>query len=80
MRKAYDGAVRRAEVKPAFRLYDLRHTYASRAVMAGVDLPTLGALLGQTTIQMTMRYVHPAEEHKKEAARKFENLQSAERY
>jgi hypothetical protein len=25
--------------------------------MAGVDLPTLGALLGHTTIQMTMRYL-----------------------
>jgi integrase len=59
VRKAHDGAVCRARAKPAFRLYDLRHTYASRAVMAGVDLPTLGALLGHTTIQMTMRYVHP---------------------
>ena len=49
-------------MKLAFRLYDLRHTYASRAVMAGVDLPTLGALLGHTSVQMTMRHVHPAEE------------------
>src|SRR6185369_12942102 len=70
VRKAHDGAVRRAKVKPTFRLYDLRHTYASRAVVAGVDLPTLGALLGHTTIQMTMRYVHPAEEKKMEAAKK----------
>lgn len=37
VRKAHDGAVRRAKIQPAFRLYDLRHTYASRAVMAGVD-------------------------------------------
>ena len=63
-------------MKPAFRLYDLRHTHASRAVMAGVDLPTLGALLGHTTIQMTMRYVHPAEEHKREAAGKIENFKA----
>jgi len=76
VRKAHDGAVRRAKVKPAFRLYDLRHTYASRAVMAGVDLPTRGALLGHTTIQMTMRYVHPAEEHKREAAKKVENFKA----
>ena len=46
--------------------------------MAGVDLPTLAALLGHTSIQMTMRYVHPAEEHKKEAARKLENYKAAE--
>ncbi len=57
----------------------MRHTYASRAVMAGVDLPTLGALLGHTTIQMTMRYVHPAEEHKREAAMKIENFKAAKR-
>jgi site-specific recombinase XerD len=76
VRKAHDGAVRRANVKPAFRLYDLRHTYASRAVMEGVDLRTLGALLGHTTIQMTMRYVHPSEEHKREAAKKIENFKA----
>ena len=40
--------------------------------MAGVDLPTLAALLGHTNVQMTMRYVHPAEEHKREAAAKVE--------
>lgn len=45
VRKAHDGAVRRAKVKPAFRLYDLRHTYASRAVMAGVD-PDAWSLAG----------------------------------
>jgi hypothetical protein len=44
--------------------------------MAGVDLPTRGALLGHTTIQMTMRYVHPAEEHKREAAKKVENFKA----
>jgi hypothetical protein len=76
VRKGHDGAVRRAKVKPAFRLYDLRHTYASRAVMAGVDLPTLRALLGHTSVQMTMRYVHPAEEHKREASGKIENFKA----
>jgi integrase len=77
VRKAHDAAVRRAKIVPGFRLYDLRHTYASRAVMAGVDLPTLAALLGHTSIQMTMRYVHPAEDHKREAAGKIEKFKSA---
>jgi integrase len=74
VRKAHDAAVRRAKIVPGFRLYDLRHTYASRAVMAGVDLPTLAALLGHTSVQMTMRYVHPAEEHKREATAKIEKF------
>lgn len=77
VRKAHDAAVRRAGVTPAFRLYDLRHTYASRAVMAGVDLPTLAALLGHTSVLMTMRYVHPAEQHKREAANKIEKFNAA---
>jgi len=77
VRKAHDAALRRAKIAPAFRLYDLRHTYASRAVMAGVDLPTLAALLGHTGVQMTMRYVHPAEEHKREATAKIERFKTA---
>jgi integrase len=77
VRKAHDATVRRAKIVPSFRLYDLRHTYASRAVMAGVDLPTLSALLGHTSVQMTMRYVHPAEEHKREAAAKIERFKTA---
>jgi hypothetical protein len=44
--------------------------------MAGVDQPTLAALLGHTTVQMTMRYVHPAEEHKREAAGKIEKFKA----
>ena len=77
VRKAHKAAIRRAKIVPPFRLYDLRHTYASRAVMAGVDLPTLAALLGHTSVQMTMRYVHPAEEHKREAAAKIERFNAA---
>jgi integrase len=78
LHKAHYGAVARAGIKQRFVLYDLRHTYASHAVMAGVDLPTLAALLGHTSIQMTMRYVHPAEEHKREATGKLENFKIAE--
>jgi len=29
-----------------FTFYDLRHTFASRLVMSGVDLPTVQALMG----------------------------------
>jgi integrase len=72
VRKAHDHAIEDAGIGDHFRLYDLRHTFATRAVAGGVDLPTLSAMLGHTSIQMTMRHVHPAEEQKKIAAGKLE--------
>ena len=44
-----------------------RHTFASRLVMNGVDLRTVGELFGHRTFQMTMRYAHLAADHKHEA-------------
>ena len=78
VRKAHDAAVRRAGIADHFRLYDLRHTYGTRAAEAGVDLATLAALMGHTKIQMTMRYLHPADQHKQEAAKKLEALKAAQ--
>jgi integrase len=77
VRKAHDAAVEKAGIKEHFRLYNLRHTFATRAVAAGVDLPTLSAILGHTSIQMTMRCVHPAEEQKRFAAGKLETFRFA---
>jgi integrase len=44
-----------------------RHTFASRLVMAGVDLRTVAELLGHRTLQMAMRYAHLAPEHQASA-------------
>lgn len=76
VKKAHKAAAERAKVKGHFRLYDLRHTFATRAVASGTDLPTLSALLGHATIQMTMRYVHPAAEQKRIAIEKFEKFRA----
>jgi integrase len=78
VRKAHDAALERAGIKEHFRLYDLRHTFATRAVTAGVDLSTLSFILGHTNIQMTMRYVHPAEEQKRVAVGKLETYRLAQ--
>lgn len=59
---------------PHFRLYDLRHTWATRGAMAGIDLVTLAAMLGHSRIQMVLRYAHPTEEHQFAAMKKLEAL------
>ncbi len=68
--RGHQGLIKRLGLN--FRLYDFRHTFGSRMAMAGVDLPTLKELMGHSSITLTMRYVHPTPEHKREAFRKLE--------
>jgi integrase len=71
VRKSFDSALRRAGIEN-FRFHDLRHTFASNLVMAGVDLTTVKELLGHKTIEMTMRYSHLSRSHKSEAVERLE--------
>jgi integrase len=72
-RSAFERAVRKAGITN-FTFHDLRHTFASRLVMAGVDLPTVKELLGHRDIRMTMRYTHLSSDHKQAAVGKLEQF------
>jgi integrase len=52
------GVLRKAANIPDVRLHDLRHTYASVLASSGMSLPIIGALLGHSTAQTTLRYAH----------------------
>jgi integrase/recombinase XerD len=56
--KIYTTAKRRAGIAKAGGIHALRHAFATHSLEAGVDLPTLGRMLGHTSVTTTMRYLH----------------------
>jgi site-specific recombinase XerD len=58
----FEAAVRAARIRD-FSWHCLRHTFASRLVMAGVDIRTVQELLGHKSITMTVRYSHLSPSH-----------------
>jgi site-specific recombinase XerD len=56
-KKAF-GAVMLAARISDFTWHDLRHTFASKLAMRGVDLLTIKELLGHASVKMTEVYAH----------------------
>ncbi|MGB2675996.1 MAG: site-specific integrase [Candidatus Acidiferrum sp.] len=61
-RRWFEPVLKDAKVSN-FSWHCLRHTFASRLTMAGVDIRTVQELLGHKTIAMTVRYSHLAPKH-----------------
>ncbi len=76
IRTAFELALRRAKIQD-FRFHDLRHTFASHAVMWEVSLAELKELLGHSTLTMTLRYAHPSPTHLRGAVARLDGLTSA---
>jgi integrase len=70
IQSAHGRALKESGAAP-FRPYDLRHTWATRAAEAGIDLVTLASMLGHSRIQMVMRYAHPTQSHRAAALEKL---------
>ncbi len=57
LHRAFCIALEKSKINP-LRFHDLRHTFATRLVQAGVDLYTVQKLGRWKTISMVMRYAH----------------------
>src|ERR1700677_4960508 len=58
----FNTALKEAKI-PGYTWDCNRHTFASRLVMAGLDIRAVGELLGHKSLSMTMPYAHLAPAH-----------------
>ena len=75
LRNSFDTAVRKSGITD-FRFYDLRHTFASKLVMEGIDIMTVKELMGHKDLTMTLRYAHLAPNHKTRAVTILDRVMS----
>jgi len=71
-RRSFESAVKRAGLADVV-IHDLRRTFGSNCVMAGVDLVTVQMWMGHASINTTIKhYGHLVKSHRKEEIKKIE--------
>jgi integrase len=73
---AHERALKASGIEPRFRIYDLRHTYGTRAIEAGMNPLTLAKLMGHADLKTTQRYVHLSKQHLGEAQKRMEDFRA----
>jgi site-specific recombinase XerC len=71
------AAARDASLLEAYTWHCNRHTFASRLVMAGVDLLSVQKLGGWRTLAMVQRYAHLAPDHLRAAVERLTGVGGA---
>lgn len=77
VKRSFTTALKKAEISD-FRFHDLRHSFASQLVMAGIDLTTVKELMGHKDFKMTLRYSHLAPSHKLKAVATLDRIMTEE--
>jgi integrase len=78
IRGRFHRALREAGIE-GFVWHDLRHTFASYLVMAGVNLTSVKELMGHKTIAMTLRYAHLAPDFQRDAIHRLDTSMDTSR-
>jgi integrase len=73
VRKAFKSALKCAGIND-FRFHDLRHTFATYALLLSKDLRSVQELLGHSDVRTTQRYTHVLDRQKSEVINKTSNF------
>ena len=66
IQKSWNRLIKDADL-PHYRIYDCRHTAASRMLNNGASLKQVASVLGHSSLAITEHYLHTTEEGKREA-------------
>ena len=61
LRHALNAAINKSGIKKEINLHIFRHCFASHGLEDGMDIKTLQHLMGHSSVQTTMIYLHISE-------------------